>query len=185
MRGSTSGSRRGGWRRWAPGWPRAGPPGSTRRAPLSAPASSSPTPTRPSPAARTTGRRPPAPALGVGAVRNGGRVSALLGLRGAPGGGEAVVVERDILLAELTGGRVHIAHPSAAASLEAVRRGKARGVSVTAEVTPHHLLLTDQAVKDAESDTSTKINPPLRGEADRRALLERRQDGTIDWITTD
>ena len=125
------------------------------------------------------------PTLGAGATMNEGPVSTLLGLRGAPAVGEAVVVERDIQLAELTQGRVHIAHLSAAASLEAVRRGKARGVSVTAEVTPHHLFLTDQAVKDTEYDTSTKMNPPLRAEADRRALLEGLKDGTIDCIATD
>ncbi len=125
------------------------------------------------------------PTLAAGAVMNEGPVSTLLGLRGAPAVGEAVMVERDILLAELTEGRVHIAHLSAAASLAAVRRGKARGVSVTAEVTPHHLFLTDQAVKDTEYDTSTKMNPPLRAEADRRALLEGLKDGAIDCIATD
>ena len=80
---------------------------------------------------------------------------------------------------------MHIAHVSAAASLDAVRRGKARGVKVTAEVTPHHLLLTDAAVRDKGYDTSTKMNPPLRGEADRAAMLEGLRDGTIDCIATD
>ena len=116
---------------------------------------------------------------------NEGPVATLLGLRGAPAAGEAIVVERDVLLAELTGGRVHIAHLSAAGSVDAVRRGKARGVRVTAEATPHHLLLTDQAVKDTEYDTSTKMNPPLRSEADRQAVLEGLRDGTIDCIATD
>jgi dihydroorotase len=125
------------------------------------------------------------PSLAQGAAMNEGTVSTLLGLRGAPAVGEAVVVERDVLLAELTGGKVHIAHVSAAASVDAVRRGKARGVRVTAEATPHHLLLTDQAVRDSGYDTSTKMNPPLRTEADRQALVDGLRDGTIDCIATD
>jgi dihydroorotase len=125
------------------------------------------------------------PSLAEGASMNEGPVSTLLGLRGAPAVGEAIMVERDVLLAELTGGAVHIAHISAAASVDAVRRGKARGVRVTAEATPHHLLLTDQLVRDSGYDTSTKMNPPLRAEADRRALLEGLRDGTIDCIATD
>jgi len=125
------------------------------------------------------------PTLAEAACMNEGPVATLLGLRGAPAAGEAIMVERDVLLAELTGGRVHIAHLSAAASLDAVRRGKARGVKVTAEVTPHHLLLTDAAVRDKGYDTSTKMNPPLRAEADRAAMLEGLRDGTIDCIATD
>jgi dihydroorotase len=125
------------------------------------------------------------PSLAQGAAMNEGEVATLLGLRGAPAAAEAIVVERDVILAELTAGRVHIAHLSAARSLEAVRRGKARGVKVTAEATPHHLLLTDQAVKDSEYDTATKMNPPLRSEDDRRAVLEGLRDGTIDCIATD
>jgi dihydroorotase len=116
---------------------------------------------------------------------NEGPVATLLGLRGAPAAGEAIMVERDVLLAELTRGKVHIAHLSGAAAVDAVRRGKARGVKVTAEVTPHHLLLTDQAVKDSEYDTATKMNPPLRSEADRLAVLEGLRDGSIDCIATD
>ncbi len=125
------------------------------------------------------------PTLSQGASMNEGPVSTLIGLRGAPAAGEAMMVERDVLLAELTGGRVHIAHLSAAAAVDAVRRGKARGVRVTAEVTPHHLLLTDQLVKDSGYDTSTKMNPPLRSEADRLAVIEGVRDGTIDCIATD
>ena len=125
------------------------------------------------------------PTLAHGAAMSEGTVSTLLGLRGAPAAGEAIVVERDVLLAELTGGKVHIAHASAAASVDAVRRGKARGVRVTAEATPHHLLLVDAAVKDSGYDTSTKMNPPLRAEADRQALIEGLRDGTIDCIATD
>ena len=125
------------------------------------------------------------PTLAEAACMNEGPVATLLGLRGAPAAGEAIMVERDVLLSELTGGRVHIAHLSAAASLDAVRRGKARGVKLTAEVTPHHLLLTDAAVRDKGYDTSTKMNPPLRAEADRAAMLEGLCDGTIDCIATD
>jgi dihydroorotase len=116
---------------------------------------------------------------------NEGPVATWLGLRGVPAAGEAMVVERDVLLAELTGGRLHVAHLSAAASADAVRRGKARGVRVTAEATPHHLFLDDGLVRERAYDTATKMNPPLRGEADRRAVLEALRDGTIDCIATD
>ncbi len=125
------------------------------------------------------------PTLSEGASMNEGPVATWLGLRGAPAAGEAVMVERDVLLAELTGGRLHIAHLSAAASADAVRRGKARGIRVTAEVTPHHLFLTDELVRERAYDTSTKMNPPLRSEADRRALIEALLDGTVDCIATD
>jgi dihydroorotase len=125
------------------------------------------------------------PSLFEGASMNEGPVATLLGLRGTPPVAESMVVERDVQLAELVGGRVHIAHLSTAASLDAVRRGKDRGVRVTAEVTPHHLLLTDQAVKDMEYDTATKMNPPLRSERDRQALLDGLRGGSIDCIATD
>jgi dihydroorotase len=123
--------------------------------------------------------------LSQGACMNEGPVATLMGLRGVPGVSEAIVVERDVLLAELTGGKVHIAHASTAASVDAVRRGKARGVRVTAEATPHHLLLTDEAVRATEYDTSTKMNPPLRAEEDRQALIQGLRDGAIDCIATD
>jgi dihydroorotase len=125
------------------------------------------------------------PTLCEKAAMNEGPVSGLLGLRGAPWVGEAIMVERDIQLAELTGGKVHIAHISTAAGVDAVRRGKARGVAVSAEAAPHHFVLTDQAVKDSDYDTSTKMNPPLRSEADRQAVLEGLRDGTLDVIATD
>jgi dihydroorotase len=125
------------------------------------------------------------PSLAEQACMNEGPVSTLLGLRGAPAVAEAIMVERDVLLAELTGGRVHIAHLSTLASLDAVRRGKARGVQVTAEATPHHLFLTDEAVRETGYDTHTKMNPPLRSESDRAALVEGVRDGTIDCIATD
>jgi dihydroorotase len=120
-----------------------------------------------------------------GAVMNEGSVSGLLGLKGTPSASEALIVERDVLLAELTGGHLHVAHVSAARSVDAVRRAKARGVHVTAEATPHHLLLTDEAVRSAPFDTATKMNPPLRSEEDRLALVEGLRDGTIDCIATD
>ncbi len=125
------------------------------------------------------------PTLFEGASMNEGPVATLLGLRGTPTVAESLIVERDVQLAELTGGKVHIAHLSAAASLDAVRRAKERGLRVTAEATPHHLLLTDQAVKDSEYDTATKMNPPLRSEADRQALLDGLRGGSIDCIATD
>jgi dihydroorotase len=125
------------------------------------------------------------PTLAEKASMNEGPVSTVLGLRGQPAAGEAIMVERDVLLAELTGGRVHIAHLSAAASVDAVRRGKARGVKVTAEVTPHHLFLTDELVRETGYDTNTKMNPPLRAEADRKAVIAGLLDGTIDCIATD
>jgi dihydroorotase len=96
------------------------------------------------------------------------------------------MAERDISLAELTGGRIHIAHMSARQSLRAVRDGKARGVRVTCEVTPHHFTLTDDALKTgAGYSTNLKMNPPLREEADRLAMIEGLRDGSIDVIATD
>jgi dihydroorotase len=125
------------------------------------------------------------PTLSEKTCMNEGPVSAILGLRGAPGAGEAMVVERDVLLAELVGGRLHVAHVSTAAALDAVRRGKKRGVAVTAEVTPHHLFLNDEAVRASDYDTNTKMNPPLRSEQDRQAMLAGLLDGSIDCIATD
>jgi dihydroorotase len=125
------------------------------------------------------------PTLAEKACMNEGPVATHLGLRGQPAAGEAIMVERDVLLAELVGGRVHVAHLSAAASVDAVRRGKARGVRVTAEATPHHLFLTDEAVRETGYDTNTKMNPPLRSEDDRQAVIAGLRDGTIDCIATD
>lgn len=123
------------------------------------------------------------PALVAGGVVHEGCVSTRLGLRGWPGVAEDVMVQRDILLAEYTGGHVHIAHLSTARSAEFVRRGKAEGVRVTCEITPHHLVLTDEAV--GEWDTHAKMNPPLRSSRDREALLLALADGTADAIATD
>ena len=112
-----------------------------------------------------------------------GFVSTELGLSGQPAAAEDVMVARDIVLAELTGAHLHIAHLSTAGAVRLVRDAKARGVRVTAEVTPHHLLLTDEAVRGY--DPNTKMAPPLRGKRDVEALLEALADGTIDCIATD
>src|SRR2546421_3162131 len=121
--------------------------------------------------------------LGHRWTMNEGVVSTELGLPGAPGTAEDVMVARDILLAELTGAHVHIAHLSTAGAVRLVRDGKARGVRVTAEVTPHHLLLTEEAVRTF--DANTKMAPPLRTKRDVEALVEALADGTIDCIATD
>ena len=118
---------------------------------------------------------------GDGVVHEGYRAAAL-GLRGIPGAAEAVMVERDVSLSELTGGAVHIAHMSARGSLRAVRSGKERGIAVTCEVAPHHFILTDD---DLEYDTNFKMNPPLRAGKDRTAMLDGLADGSIDAIATD
>jgi len=126
------------------------------------------------------------PSLKGDGVAHEGPVAAILGLKGIPGAAESVMVERDISLAELTGGHIHVAHMSARQSLRAVQAGKARGVRVTAEVTPHHFVLTDEALKQHGGyNTNTKMNPPLREEADRVAMIEGLRDGSIDVIATD
>lgn len=109
--------------------------------------------------------------------------SMLLGLKGIPSAAEEVMVARDLILTEASGSRLHLAHVSTAGSVRMLREAKARGVAVTAEVTPHHLVLTDAAT--ASFDTATKVNPPLRAESDRQALLEALREGIIDAIATD
>ncbi len=121
--------------------------------------------------------------LAKGASMNEGVVSTELGIPGAPAAAEDVMVARDVLLAELTGAHVHIAHLSTVGAVRLVREAKARGVRVTAEVTPHHLVLTDEAVRGF--DPNTKMNPPLRTKRDADAVLEALIDGTIDCIATD
>jgi len=123
------------------------------------------------------------PTLVAGGVMHEGLVSTTLGLRGIPAEAESSLVARDIALAELTGGWVHVAHLSSARSVELIRDAKRRGLRITCEVTPHHLALTDEAV--GEFNTHAKVNPPLRTEADRLALIEGLRDGTIDCIATD
>ena len=122
---------------------------------------------------------------GDGCAHEGPR-AAELGLKGIPGAAESIMAARDILLAEMTGGHVHIAHMSAWTTLEAVRQGKSRGVKVTCEVTPHHFTLTDDALAEpVPYDTNTKMNPPLREARDRDAMLAGIADGSVDVIATD
>ncbi len=123
------------------------------------------------------------PALAAGGVVHEGEISTRLGLKGWPGVAEDLMVQRDLMLAEYTGGHVHIAHLSTARGAEFVRRAKKARIPATCEVTPHHLVLTDAAV--AGYDTSAKMNPPLRSEEDRKALLRALADGTVDAIATD
>lgn len=122
------------------------------------------------------------PSLSGGCMHEG-ETSLRLGLKGIPSSAEDVMVYRDIVLAEAIGARLHIAHISTEGSVRAVREAKARGVKVTAEATPHHFTLTDEAVKGY--DTNAKMAPPLRGERDRLAVIEGLRDGTIDAIATD
>ena len=121
--------------------------------------------------------------LANGGVMNEGVTAVRLGLRGIPAAAEEVMVARDVALAELTGGRLHIAHLSTRGAVDLVRAAKARGVSVSAEATPHHLLLTDEAVGDY--DTHAKMAPPLRTRADVDAVRAGLADGTIEALATD
>jgi len=137
-------------------------------------------------------------ALSAGGVMHEGVVSARLGLPGMPSAAEESAIARDLSLARLAGGRLHLSHVSTAGSVELVRRAKADGLAITCEVTPHHLALTDEWVagsrafawdedgpRAAPYDTSTKVNPPLRTAADVRACWAGLMDGTIDAIATD
>ena len=123
------------------------------------------------------------PRLTQNAQMNEGVVSAELGLAGWPAVAEESIIARDIMLAELTSSRLHVCHVSTKGSIEQIRLGKARGVQVTAEVTPHHLLLTDESARSY--DPVYKVNPPLRTQSDVEALREALIDGTIDVIGTD
>ena len=116
-------------------------------------------------------------------VMNEGHHSAMLGMKGRPTVAEDIAVARDILLAEYADAKIHIAHISTKGAVELVRQAKKRGVKVTAEVTPHHLTMTDECVNNF--DTSTKVNPPLRTAQDIEATVEGLKDGTIDAIVTD
>lgn len=116
-------------------------------------------------------------------VMNEGRVSTILGLKGVPSQAEEVMVARDISLAELTGGNLHLAHITTQRSVSLIREAKKRRVKVTAEVTPHHLVLTEKDVLGY--NTNCKVNPPLRTEPDRRALIKGLKAGIIDCIATD
>jgi dihydroorotase len=121
--------------------------------------------------------------LTAGAQMHEGIVSARLGLRGWPREAEDLIVARDLILAERTGARYHVAHVSSLGAVRLLREAKARGLRVSAEVTPHHLSLTDEAVVGYR--TYCKVNPPLRSEEDRAALRVALADGTIDCIATD
>ncbi|SMO76916.1 dihydroorotase [Fodinibius sediminis] len=114
-----------------------------------------------------------------------GKVSARLGIDGTPGIAEETMIARDILLAEFTGGHVHVAHISTARAVELVRRAKADGINVTTEVCPHHFDLTDEEIEKRDFDTNVKMHPPLRSREDVNAMIEGLADGTIDAICTD
>ena len=123
------------------------------------------------------------PALTSGSQMNEGIVSATLGLKGWPAVAEEAIIARDVLLAEHVGSRLHICHLTTAGGVEIIRWAKARGIDVTAEVTPHHLLLTDESARSY--DPIFKVNPPLRTENDVMALRHGLADGTIDIVATD
>ena len=124
------------------------------------------------------------PELSGRGVMHEGPVSAVLGLDGIPSISESTMIARDAAIAGYEGGRIHVQHLSAAESVEAVRAAKAAGVRITCEASPHHLCLTDEAVRSLDPHRF-KMNPPLRAEADRQALIEALRDGTIDCIATD
>jgi dihydroorotase len=123
--------------------------------------------------------------LSNGAPMHEGAVSTRLGLSGQPAIAESAALARDLLVAGLTGGRLHMAHLSTAQALDLIRRAKADGLRVTCEVTPHHLVLTDSEVASSGFSTRTKMNPPLREGSDLAALVAGLRDGTIDAIATD
>ncbi|MDA8213688.1 MAG: dihydroorotase [Nitrospiraceae bacterium] len=121
--------------------------------------------------------------LSEGGVVNEGRLSAQMGLKGIPSASEDVMVARDIILAEMTGGRLHIAHVSTEGSVRLIRQAKERGVNVTAETCPHYFTITEDSVKGY--NTNAKVNPPLRTQKDVEAIIKGLKDGTIDAIATD
>ncbi len=121
--------------------------------------------------------------LSDGGVMHEGHLSAILGLRGVPNAAEEIMVMRETILAELTGGRLHVAHVSTEGAVRLIRKAKERGISVTAETCPHYFTITEDAVKDY--NTYAKVNPPLRTHQDISAIKEGLRDGTIDVIATD
>jgi dihydroorotase len=128
-------------------------------------------------------QHPEEPRLAEGGAMNAGELATRLGLPGIPRIAEAMMVERDLHLAELTGGRYHAAHVSTAAAINAIRRGKQRGLKVTCDTAPHYFALNELAIGDYR--TFAKVSPPLRGEEDRRAVVAGLADGTIDCIASD
>jgi dihydroorotase len=125
------------------------------------------------------------PDLVDGGVMHEGALATVLGLKGIPREAEEIGVARDLALARLTGGRLHLAHLSTAGAAELVRQAKASGVQVTAEVAPHNLVLSESAVSQRPYDTNARTNPPLRSESDCQALVEALADGTIDCVASD
>ena len=121
--------------------------------------------------------------LSKGGVMHEGLYSTRLGLKGIPAAAEETMMSRDLILAQLTGGKYHVAHLSTRAAVEMVRQAKSRGLNISAEVAPHHFTLTDAAV--ADYDTNAKMNPPLRSSEDVAALVHGLEDGTIDAIASD
>ncbi|MGQ0663262.1 MAG: dihydroorotase [Pseudomonadota bacterium] len=128
-------------------------------------------------------QHPEEPALARGGAMNDGEIATRLGLPGIPAAAEAIMVERDLRLVELTGGRYHAAHLSTAAAIEAVRQAKARGLAVSADTAPPYFALNEMAVGDYR--TFAKLSPPLRSETDRQAVIEGVKDGTIDALASD
>ncbi len=122
--------------------------------------------------------------LCAGGVMNESFQSSRLGIKGAPAVAEEIAVARDIALCQVTGGRLHIQHVTTRGAVEAIRKAKLAGINVTAEVTPHHLVLTDEEI-GKEFNTNLRVNPPLRSAADRDAVIEGLIDGTIDCIASD
>lgn len=118
-----------------------------------------------------------------GAVMNEGVVSTRLGLRGWPNAAEDLIVARNVILSEYTGAHIHLQHISSRFSIDVIRRAKSRGARITAEATPHHIALTDDCL--STYDTNFKMNPPLRTEADRKAIIAGLRDGTLDCVCTD
>ena len=116
-------------------------------------------------------------------MMNEGKISTLLGIAAVPAVAEDLIVARDLMMAEFTGGHIHIAHISSGRSVELVREAKNRGVKVSAEVCPHHFILTDEAVRSF--DTNLRVNPPIRTAEDIESIMTGLKDGTIDAIATD
>lgn len=128
-------------------------------------------------------QHPEEPSLSAGGAMNAGEIATRLGLAGITPAAETIMVERDLRLAEITGGRYHAAHLSTASAIDAIRRAKARGLDVTCDTAPHYFALNETAVGDYR--TFAKVSPPLRSEEDRRAVIEGLKDGTIDAIASD
>jgi len=128
-------------------------------------------------------QHPEEPSLSAGGAMNAGEIATRLGLSGITPAAETIMVERDLRLAEITGGRYHAAHLSTAGAIDAIRRAKARGLAVTCDTAPHYFALNETAVGDYR--TFAKVSPPLRSEEDRRAVIEGLKDGTIDAIASD